>query len=237
MPTVSGVHISNVRVGNVDTQGDGRLLLPGDRHPRAGRQRLQRRAEAAAGLPVSDVTITRLRFRHAAQRRAADLPVQRARAGPAQRDDRRPQLRPDAVENRLRKPDDPKTDAGRRPRGRPGKRRRRARARDPGRRFDDGARAGYGDAFCARFTPEVSCINLARGGRSTGSFRAEGRWDEVQALLRGAAVRATYVLIQFGHNDQPGKPGRSTDLVSPNSPSTWRATCRKCARWAACRCC
>jgi lysophospholipase L1-like esterase len=76
-------------------------------------------------------------------------------------------------------------------------------------------KSGYGDAFCARFTPAVSCINLARGGRSTSSFRAEGRWDEVQRLLKdGAAFKATYVLVQFGHNDQPGKPGRSTDLVT-----------------------
>jgi lysophospholipase L1-like esterase len=76
-------------------------------------------------------------------------------------------------------------------------------------------RSGYGDALCARFTPEVTCVNLARGGRSTASFRAEGRWDEVQALLRdGAAYSSTYVLVQFGHNDQPGKPGRSTDLVT-----------------------
>jgi lysophospholipase L1-like esterase len=76
-------------------------------------------------------------------------------------------------------------------------------------------RSGYGDAFCARFTPEVSCINLARGGRSTSSFRAEGRWDEVQRLLKdGAGFQATYVLVQFGHNDQPGKPGRSTDFVT-----------------------
>lgn len=73
---------------------------------------------------------------------------------------------------------------------------------------------GYGDALCARFTPDTACINLARGGRSSGSFRAEGRWDEVQALLRdGGGFKATYVLIQFGHNDQPGKPGRSTDYV------------------------
>ena len=76
-------------------------------------------------------------------------------------------------------------------------------------------RSGYGDALCARFRPEVGCINLARGGRSSGSFRAEQRWDEVQALLKdGAAYSATYVLVQFGHNDQPGKPGRSTDLVT-----------------------
>ncbi|MFC0253458.1 rhamnogalacturonan acetylesterase [Massilia consociata] len=74
---------------------------------------------------------------------------------------------------------------------------------------------GYGDALCARLTPETACHNLARGGRSSGSFRAEGRWDEVQALLRDrAGFRATYVLIQFGHNDQPGKPGRSTDFVT-----------------------
>lgn len=74
---------------------------------------------------------------------------------------------------------------------------------------------GYGDALCARFTPETACVNLARGGRSSGSFRAEGRWDEVQGLLRnGADFRTTYVLIQFGHNDQPGKPGRSTDFAT-----------------------
>jgi lysophospholipase L1-like esterase len=74
-------------------------------------------------------------------------------------------------------------------------------------------RTGYGDALCGRFLAGVSCVNLARGGRSSGSFRAEGRWDEVQTLLRDGAFRANYVLVQFGHNDQPGKPGRSTDLV------------------------
>jgi len=73
--------------------------------------------------------------------------------------------------------------------------------------------SGYGDAFCARVNRANTCLNLAKGGRRSGSFRAEGRWDEVEGLLRGAgAYRATYVLIQFGHNDQPGKPGRSTDL-------------------------
>lgn len=74
---------------------------------------------------------------------------------------------------------------------------------------------GYGDALCSRLTPDTACLNLARGGRSSGSFRAEGRWDEVTGLLRdGAGYRRTYVLIQFGHNDQPGKPGRSTDYAT-----------------------
>ncbi|MEO8385951.1 MAG: rhamnogalacturonan acetylesterase [Betaproteobacteria bacterium] len=76
-------------------------------------------------------------------------------------------------------------------------------------------RTGYGDALCKRFLENVTCINLARGGRSSGSFRTEGLWEQMMDMLRtGGQFRATYVLIQFGHNDQPGKPGRSTDLVS-----------------------
>lgn len=76
-------------------------------------------------------------------------------------------------------------------------------------------KSGYGDALCARFTAAVTCLNLARGGRSSSSFRQEGRWDEVQKLLKeGGGFSATYVLVQFGHNDQPGKAPRSTDLVT-----------------------
>ena len=74
-------------------------------------------------------------------------------------------------------------------------------------------RNGYGDALCGLFKNDVTCLNLAMNGRSSGSFRAEGRWDQVMRLLRDDAGRRSYVLIQFGHNDQPGKPGRSTDLV------------------------
>lgn len=72
---------------------------------------------------------------------------------------------------------------------------------------------GYGDALCARLEPAVSCLNLARGGRSTLSYRAEGLWDRALARLQADEPGVPrYVLIQFGHNDQPGKPGRSTDL-------------------------
>ncbi|MFZ6673154.1 rhamnogalacturonan acetylesterase [Undibacterium sp. Xuan67W] len=76
-------------------------------------------------------------------------------------------------------------------------------------------RSGYGDALCQTFTSSLTCLNLAKGGRSSGSYRAEGSWEQVQKLLKdNESFAQTYVLIQFGHNDQPGKPGRSTDLVT-----------------------
>ena len=75
-------------------------------------------------------------------------------------------------------------------------------------------KSGYGPGFCAHVAPEVTCRNMAKGGRSTSSYRAEGSWDEVLAELRRGSFAASYVLIQFGHNDQPGKPGRSTDLAT-----------------------
>ncbi|MES2318374.1 MAG: pectinesterase family protein [Pseudomonadota bacterium] len=91
-------------------------------------------------------------------------------------------------------------------------------------------RTGYGDLLCQRLLPEATCINLARGGRSSASFRAEGRWDQVRALLREPGpFGATYVVIQFGHNDQPGKPGRSTDLVTefPRNMARYAAETRE----------
>jgi lysophospholipase L1-like esterase len=82
---------------------------------------------------------------------------------------------------------------------------------------------GYGDALCRRFQANVTCLNLAKGGRSSASYRAEGSWEQVTKLLAdGGQYRATYVLIQFGHNDQPGKPGRSTDLVTGFTPNMAR---------------
>lgn len=73
---------------------------------------------------------------------------------------------------------------------------------------------GWGPSFCAEHVASfTSCINLARGGRSSYSYRAEGSWDIALQELKPGRYRAVYVLIQFGHNDQPGKPGRSTDLA------------------------
>ena len=76
-------------------------------------------------------------------------------------------------------------------------------------------KSGWGPGFCAVATPQVDCVNMAKGGRSSGSYRAEGSWAQVmEALQHNADFEATYVLVQFGHNDQPGKPGRSTDLAT-----------------------
>jgi len=74
---------------------------------------------------------------------------------------------------------------------------------------------GWGPGFCADVAREVTCVNMAKNGRSSGSYRAEGLWAKVmEALKHNQDYKATYVLIQFGHNDQPGKPGRSTDLAT-----------------------
>src|SRR4051812_44513006 len=65
---------------------------------------------------------------------------------------------------------------------------------------------GWGPGFRASFGPEVEVVNLALNGRSSKSFRGEGAWGKV------LAEKPNFVLIQFGHNDQPGKgPERETD--------------------------
>lgn len=74
---------------------------------------------------------------------------------------------------------------------------------------------GWGPSFCAKHvTSFAACINLARGGRSSGNYRTEGSWALAMGEIRSGGFKDTYVLIQFGHNDQPGKPGRSTDLAT-----------------------
>ncbi|MDF7777738.1 rhamnogalacturonan acetylesterase [Sphingomonas sp. AOB5] len=75
--------------------------------------------------------------------------------------------------------------------------------------------SGWGGSFCAKHvTSFLHCVNMARGGRSTYSYRAEGSWDLALSEMKAPGFETVWVLIQFGHNDQPGKPGRSTDLAS-----------------------
>jgi polygalacturonase/lysophospholipase L1-like esterase len=69
--------------------------------------------------------------------------------------------------------------------------------------------SGWGVGFREQCRAQVECLNLARNGRSSRSFIAEGHWQRV------LAQRPAYVLIQFGHNDQPGKgPERETDAAT-----------------------
>jgi pectinesterase len=65
--------------------------------------------------------------------------------------------------------------------------------------------SGWGKAFADRFGSEVTVVNYSVGGRSSKS------WYDEQRLPPVLAERPDYVMIQFGHNDQPGKgPERET---------------------------
>ncbi len=77
--------------------------------------------------------------------------------------------------------------------------------------------AGWGGGFSHLLNANAKCINMAAGGRSSRSFRTEGRWKKCVAL------KPDYILIQFGHNDQPGKGEvRETDPMT-----TYREFLRK----------
>ena len=70
-------------------------------------------------------------------------------------------------------------------------------------------RQGWGTGFAALVRPGATVANHAKGGRSTKSFLEEGLWD---GTLAGAP---DIVLIQFGHNDAPGKgPEREADAFT-----------------------
>ncbi|MGA9668097.1 MAG: glycosyl hydrolase family 28 protein, partial [Terracidiphilus sp.] len=64
---------------------------------------------------------------------------------------------------------------------------------------------GWGPGFCATLTPNVTCVDLGRNGRSSKSYIDEGLWD--QAL----AQHGQYYFIQFGHNDGKPDQARHTD--------------------------
>jgi len=56
--------------------------------------------------------------------------------------------------------------------------------------------AGYGRGFCANLTAKVDCVNMAKGGASTRTYREQGLWN------RALATKPDYMVIQFGHNDE-----------------------------------
>lgn len=68
-------------------------------------------------------------------------------------------------------------------------------------------KSGYGRGFKARTSDDAAVLNLAWSGRSSKSYANEGHWADV---LR---EKPAYALIQFGHNDVPGKGlARETDV-------------------------
>jgi lysophospholipase L1-like esterase len=57
---------------------------------------------------------------------------------------------------------------------------------------------GWGMPFANFFDSSIVIDNRARGGRSTRTFIAEGRWQPIADSL----TEGDYVMIQFGHNDE-----------------------------------
>ena len=57
---------------------------------------------------------------------------------------------------------------------------------------------GWGSQAYTVFDQEkVTCVNVAKAGRSTRSYVREGRWEQVYNTLQPG----DFVLLQFGHND------------------------------------
>lgn len=68
---------------------------------------------------------------------------------------------------------------------------------------------GWGQVLPQFLTTEIEVQNHAMNGRSSKSFRTEGRWDKVEKQLK----KGDFVVIQFGHNDQKVKD--STKFTNP----------------------
>ncbi|MEI3790699.1 MULTISPECIES: rhamnogalacturonan acetylesterase [unclassified Chryseobacterium] len=68
---------------------------------------------------------------------------------------------------------------------------------------------GWGQVLPQFLTTGIEVQNHAMNGRSSKSFRTEGRWDKVMKQLK----KGDFVIIQFGHNDQKLKD--STKFTNP----------------------
>lgn len=68
---------------------------------------------------------------------------------------------------------------------------------------------GWGMVLKCSLDPSVAVVNLAKGGRSTRTFIAEGWFKQIEDAIRPGDT----LLIQFGHNDEfKGKPERYTPI-------------------------
>jgi lysophospholipase L1-like esterase len=81
--------------------------------------------------------------------------------------------------------------------------------------------AGWGEFFPQFVGPGAVVVNHSKGGRSSKTFIAEGRWK------RALASRPQVVIIQFGHNDIPAKPPKQRTCADalpnplPADPHNW----------------
>ncbi|MCD7963340.1 MAG: rhamnogalacturonan acetylesterase [Rikenellaceae bacterium] len=57
---------------------------------------------------------------------------------------------------------------------------------------------GWGHMFPCITSPEIKISNHAMNGRSSKSFRQEGRWEPIMEKMKPG----DYVFIQFGNNDE-----------------------------------
>lgn len=68
---------------------------------------------------------------------------------------------------------------------------------------------GWGQVLPQFFTGGIEIQNHAMNGRSSKSFRTEGRWNTIEKQLK----KGDFVIIEFGHNDQKLKD--STKFTNP----------------------
>ncbi len=69
--------------------------------------------------------------------------------------------------------------------------------------------AGYGRGFCANLTAQVDCLDMAKGGASTKTYREQGLWQ------RALETKPDYMVIQFGHNDEVTKEHLPREVPLP----------------------
>lgn len=81
---------------------------------------------------------------------------------------------------------------------------------------------GWGSVFDQYFDPaKAEVSNHAIGGRSSRTFRTQGRYDKIVDVLKPG----DYVLIQFGHNDGgPMATGRARASIKGNGEETREVT-------------
>ena len=61
--------------------------------------------------------------------------------------------------------------------------------------YSSGTKQGWGASLSKFVTSKLKVNNYAAGGRTTKSFRSEGRWNNI------LKAKPNFVFVQFGHND------------------------------------